>query len=162
MIKERQFNPSGSILTIPSITDSIGPSILPKDDPRDLKVILIFCLIYEPVSSPLLLTSGVRESFPRSPSRRPPSLPPPLASQRAFVVPGCQIIHSHSGCSTKVSQTELKRVCGGCIQIDQDRAVEIHYGLKPRQNWANPNVAINDKLSGNSFRTRIHWRKVYI
>ena len=41
--KGNKLNSAGSLLTIPSITDSIGPSILPKDDPRDLKVMLVCC-----------------------------------------------------------------------------------------------------------------------
>ena len=37
-IDETQFK---DCLTIPSITVSIGPSIFPKDDPRDLKVMVL-------------------------------------------------------------------------------------------------------------------------
>ena len=35
-----------------------------------------------------------------------------------------------------IRSSKFERVCGGCIQIDEDRAVEINYGLKPQQNLA--------------------------
>ena len=92
-IDETQFK---DCLTIPSITVSIGPSIFPKDDPRDLKVMVWSSTFL----SSLLLTSWSRQSSPRFPSRRPPSLPLQLASQRAFVEPGPGI----NGCCTQVNQ----------------------------------------------------------